>query len=212
MISFPFIKFLKTPIVEVICVTYRQSGPLQVLIQSFLNQTYHNWILNVIHDGDDQEFQELMKAYSTKEKRIKFSCSSNRFNDWGHSLRREAIRSIAGDYVLITNGDNYYVPIFVEEITKKIIECKSDVIIFDMIHSHNTPGGRDIPSYSYFETAFSRCNVDMGAAVVKSSIAKSVGFRDLTHDGDATYFEDIIKLRGSALKLDKIKKVLFVHN
>jgi len=39
------------------------------------------------------------------------------------------------------------------------------------------------------------------------------GFRDKTHDGDATYFEDILRQKkGKALKVAKISRVLFVHN
>jgi hypothetical protein len=39
------------PIIEVVCVTYKQSGLLKVLVQSFLNQTSGNWLLSVYHDG-----------------------------------------------------------------------------------------------------------------------------------------------------------------
>lgn len=43
-------------IIEILCVTYKQPGPLRVLVQSVLNQTNPNWLLNVIHDGHDDEF------------------------------------------------------------------------------------------------------------------------------------------------------------
>lgn len=81
-----------------------------------------------------------------------------------------------------------------------------------MVHSHELPGGRNIPSYSFFKTEYSRCNIDIGSAVVKTNLVKLSGFRDLTHDGDATYFEDIQSVKRGNLKISKIDKILFVHN
>lgn len=204
--------FKKEPIIDIVCVTYRQSGPLKVFIQSILNQTNPNWRLNVIHDGADEEFVHLMQTYTHNDSRIRYSCTDKRYNDWGHTLRDQGLKKLKNDYVLVTNGDNYYVPIFIEECIKKIKDRWADVIIFDMIHSHETPGGRPQSSYTYFETEFSRLNIDMGAAIIKSSIASKVGFRDHSHDGDATYFEDVKKYQGRRLNIEKITKVLFVHN
>jgi hypothetical protein len=210
--KFPRLFKPKEPLIEIICVTYKQSGSLKVFVQSILNQTNSNWTLNVIHDGFDEEFEQLMSQYSSADTRIRYKCTQIRHNDWGHSLRDEGIQSLNGDYVLITNGDNYYVPVFIQNVTERILNNNPDVVMFDMIHSHEFPGGRNIPSYSYFKTEFSRCNIDMGAAVVKSSLARQTGFKDLTHDGDATYFEGIQALKGTNIRIEKIDKVLFVHN
>jgi hypothetical protein len=82
-----------------------------------------------------------------------------------------------------------------------------------MIHSHNRPGGRELPPYSFFETDFKRGSIDISSAIVNKTLAEKVGFRDKTHDGDATYFEDILQQKkGKALKVAKIPRVLFVHN
>lgn len=200
------------PTIEIICVTYKQHGSLSVLVQSFLNQTNPDWRLHVIHDGYDESFLQQMQLYSENDGRIKFSWTETRSNDWGHTLRDEGLKASNGDYILITNGDNYYVPKFIDFIHREIADHDPDVVLYDMIHSHDLPGGRNIPSYSLFETQFSRFNIDMGAAVVKGNLARTAGFRDRTHDADATYFEDVAAAKQGVLKIAKVNRVLFVHN
>lgn len=201
------------PCIEVICVAYRRYGPLKILVQSFLNQTSGNWKLTVCHDGPDVEFDRVMREFAAGgDQRISYAHTPQRYNDWGHSLRAEGLRRATGDYVLLTNDDNYYVPRFAEFVTEAILAHAPDVVHFDMIHSHDRPGGRPQPAYSYFPTVFKRLNLDIGAAVVRGDLARAAGFRDRTHDGDATYFEDVQRMAGRPLNICKLNRVLFVHN
>ena len=201
------------PLIEVICVAYKRYGPLKVLVQSLLNQTASNWKLRVIHDGADNKFAEIMSAFAADApSKISWSASERRFNDYGHSLRDQGLKFAQSDYVILTNDDNYYVPKFIEILTTAIMATRPDAVYFNMIYSHERPGNRPQPSYCLFETHFSRRSIDIGAAAVRTELAKAVGFRDKSHDGDATYFEDVAKSKGSAFKVVKVPRVLFVHN
>jgi glycosyltransferase involved in cell wall biosynthesis len=204
----------RIPIIEVHCVTYNQPGPLKVLVQSFLNQTSSNWKLSVCHDSPSDAFDESMHQFKIEnpDRAISYACTLRRYNDFGHSLRHEGIRHSTGDYLLLTNGDNYYVPRFIELVTEAIIQDPSvDVVFFDMVHSHDNPGGRGYPPYSYFKTSFERYSIDIGAFVVRSSLARQVGFRDKSFAGDATYAEDILRAAKTPV-IRKLDRVLFVHN
>ncbi len=197
------------PTIEIIAVTYQQPGPLRVLVQSFLNQTAANWKLTVIHDGPSTEFDAMMEAYAA-DPRVKFWSTATRHNDWGHSLRDEGIKRATGDYLLQTNGDNYYVPRFVEFVNAKIEAHDPDVVIFNMVHSHDRPGGMPLPAYSAFTTEFRSARLDIGAAVVRTSIAKAVGFTGRKADADQAYFAAIHD-KGPPV-VAKIERILFVHN
>lgn len=209
----PFMSPKPTPLIEVICVAYKRYGPLKVLVQSFLNQTAPNWKLTVIHDGADAEFSRIMAAFAAEAPdKIAYRATEERYNDYGHTLRDMGLKGAQSDYVLITNDDNYYIPKFIEIVSEAIQKSGADAVHFDMIHSHNKPGGRPQPSYCLFETEYKRQAIDMGAAVVRTELAKAAGFRDKTHDGDATYFEDVAKAKGKGFKTFKVPRVLFVHN
>jgi glycosyltransferase involved in cell wall biosynthesis len=199
------------PVIGVMAVAYQRPGPLKVLVQCFLNQTASNWTLTVIHDGPDEEFAQIMRGYRIPGK-VEAFCTGARNSDFGHTLRGIGIEQAQSDYLLLTNDDNYYVPRFIEILTGEIQRTQADVILFDMVHSHDQPGGRPQPSYSLFQTHLSRRSIDMGAAVVRTGLAKAAGFRDTTHDGDATYFEDVLRAGGPGIKVHKLDRVLFVHN
>lgn len=201
------------PIIEIIAVTYRQPGPLQVFLQCLLNQTAGNWRLLAVHDGPDEEFESMMRSFAARaDDRMRWRHTAERHNDYGHSLRKDGLGTVSGDYVLLTNGDNYYVPVFIEEVTAAILRGDPDVVMWDMVHSHRSPGGRWMPRYSHFQTEYRRRSIDMGAAVVRAELACAAGFRDTGFAGDATYFEDVAAAKDGPLDIAKLKQVLFVHN
>ena len=102
----------------------------------------------------------------------------------------------------LTNGDNYYAPRFVEFMFEAIDKHHLDVAFCDIVHSY---------TYRFFRTRPFRNYIDMGCFIARSAAAKSVGFRDKTFTGDATYFEDLLTL-SRRLVVGKINKVLMVHN
>jgi hypothetical protein len=207
---------LDSPTIHVIAVAFERFNELKLFVQSWINQTEDNWKLTVIHDGPNDEFQNLMSSFKNlRPNHIEHFCSEQRFDDYGHTLRDIGLKQVEDEYVLLTNSDNYFIPKAIEFINQKLFELNNeiDVLMFDLVHSHDFPGGRRLPSYSFFEVFYKRGSIDVSAAIVKSDLAKKVGFRDKTHDGDATYFEDIQKIKSPGkLSVEKVPKVLLVHN
>ncbi|HUN92751.1 MAG TPA: glycosyltransferase [Burkholderiaceae bacterium] len=201
------------PLIDIVVVAYRRYGPLKVLLQCLLNQTTDNWRALVYHDGPDAEFETIARGFEDEAPgRIHHAATPSRHNDYGHSLREMGLKAVQAPYVLITNDDNYYVPKALEFVAEAIAAERPDVVLFDMVHSHQNPGLRKAPSYSYFPTEYSRNNIDIGCAVVRTDLARRAGFRDKGFAGDATYFEDIARAKGGPLRVAKIPRVLFVHN
>jgi hypothetical protein len=199
---------------EIVAVAFERLGELSVFVQSILNQTSDRWALRVIHDGPNREFRNLMQNYKRyNPEKINFSETTQRYNDYGHSLRQLGIQESSAEFLMLTNADNYLIPRAVEYIHQAVQGRPVDVVLYDMIHSHYCPGGRMLPEYSYFETHYSRGSIDIGAAVVRTALAQRVGFRDKSHDGDASFFEDLVPAAApNPLEIVKINRVLLVHN
>jgi len=208
-------KMTAAPTIHVVSVAYKRFNEMKIFVQSWINQTEKNWKLTVIHDGNNPEFIKLMGSYKTMDPdRIDFFCTDTRYNDYGHTLRDIGLKNLDSGYVLLTNADNYFIPKAIEFINQSLFDAVKmpDVIIFDMVHSHSHSNrGRKQPSYTYFKVDYKRCAIDISAAVVRCDLANAVGFRDKSHDGDATYFEDVKKEKED-LHIVKIPRVLFVHN
>lgn len=191
-------------------VAYQRYKQLACLIHSLQAQTMTDFHLAISHDGPDANMNAmLLKMSQETELSFEYNFSTVRYNDYGHSLREIAINDCKTEYLLLTNDDNYYVPTFVELMMTVIERDHLDMILCDMIHSHDRPGGRPIGSYSAFITEPSMQNIDIGCFIVRAKYAKRVGFRDKGFNGDGIFVEDLISL---GLQWGKIDKFLFVHN
>lgn len=196
----------------IVCVAYKRYRNIPILIHAFLAQSLQNFKLIVLHDGYDREMDQILGELKSRNPGVIDYCfSEERYNDYGHTLRDIGIRMADTEYLLITNDDNYYCPVFVENMFSALHTHNADIVLCDMIHSHNQPGGRPQTAYAFFETAPQRCSIDIGCFITKTELAKKVGFRDKSHDGDATYFEDLIAVKPD-VRIAKVNQVLFVHN
>ena len=96
-------------LIDVFAVAYERTNEMRVFVQSWINQSADNWRLTVIHDGPSTEFEKAMRPLAKQmPKKIKYFCTESRFNDYGHSLRQIGIEQATGDYLLLTNADNYF--------------------------------------------------------------------------------------------------------
>lgn len=219
---------------KIICVTYEQGYLLKTFINSIKAQTNPNWELIIIHDGKaEAQYDNLIREEYMSPK-IRFIQTEERKNDYGHSLRELGIKEYVtdeDDWVLITNGDNYYAPVFLQycfnaieslpEGVTKNYDCylPTGVVYFDMVHSHNRGDSSSKGTYGFFNTDFKPCMCDIGSFIVRADIAKEIGFPWRDHDADAHFIEKISELQNwcnsddeKAFSVIKIPKTLMVHN
>jgi len=198
--------------ITIVCVSYKRYELAPVLIHCFLAQTLQNFKLLMMHDGPDEKMEEIFSEFKAKHPdRFDYYFSAERYNDYGHSLRDIGIKMADTEYILITNDDNYYCPDFLEIMFNALHQTNASIVMCDMVHGHNNPGGRPQLRHTYFETFPQINSVDMGCFIVKTSFAKQVGFRDKGYAGDATYFQDLLSVAGDG-KFAKVHQILFYHN
>jgi len=214
----------------IIAVTYGEYFK-ESFLHSILEQTYKNFDLHIYHDGEDINKWEarLIHKYEDITDGIYWHNTEKRMNQFGHDLRDLGIKEQADKYewLIITNCDNYYVPKFLEYLSRTIDSVKcghtsaegvvswypSGVIYFDYIHSHNRGDSSSGSEYGFMSNQFRPCICDIGAFAVRSDIAKEVGFNRRDHDADAGFIQDIINLKDTKeFGIVRLNKVLFVHN
>lgn len=187
---------------DIIIVAYNRPNELKTIINCFKSQTNQNFKVTIIHDGpNDQLYKELLNEnYLTDQ--YKFITTENRANEFGHNLRDLGLKKYVDlEWVLLTNDDNYYCPVFVDKVLKEINYY--DVICFNMIHSHQ--------NYSPFKSEFKYCGIDIGSFIVKSEIAKKVGFNHRDFCADGRFVEEIKNFYPN-LKIKYLPEYLFIHN
>ena len=193
---------------DVIAVTWGQTHELGVLINSMLCQTADNWRLWLVHDGPGTDTRDWCEQHQLlSDPRVKWRDTIKRMNDHGHSSRAWAIRNVlTGTHVVLTNGDNYYMPCWVQQISRL---ADQDMITWDCVHNYDTPANHNNSSYGWMRTMPRLGHMDMGVAAVRTSLARQVGFKDRHVAADWSYFKRVLATNPTRTHVDKI---MMVHN
>lgn len=178
------------------------------IIGSMICQTHKNWELLLIHDGKNETgLRKIVDAVG--DSRITYIETKERRGNWGHSYRKEyleGLREAGTGYVLITNGDNQYAPVFFEYMLKNMHNNPNIVATYcsDMVHSYK--------AWQVIPCSLRRGYLDCGGVLVRKEVACSVGFNNTEeHSADWLYFDEIIKKYG-AQRFLKVIGCLFSHH
>jgi glycosyltransferase involved in cell wall biosynthesis len=180
----------------------RRLDTLYCCIYSLLSQTYQNFEIFIHHDGTIDDIELPMKIESISNK-IKFIESLPHKKCWGHFHRRPtAMIEPHTDWVVFTNDDNYYMPVFLEKMLYTAKQNNAGMVYCDVIHNYE--------NYNVSESSL-RLNggsLDMGAFMTRMDIIKETEWDNFEHAADWHYVQKI------AAKTNCIKApgILFVHN
>jgi hypothetical protein len=190
-------------LVEFIIPTYDRIYPLHAMLSSLMAQTDDDWSAHVIVDDTSHDLMDsIIAQYNTPK--IYCTYMDKRYNDWGHTPRELGKQMSKADYVIMTGDDNYYMPIFVEELRKAVNETGADFIYWDMIHSYEPF------RYQLFDCKPRLGEIDMGAYATRTWLAQQIHLSSsMCADGE---FVDEIRTKYTCSPMHKINKVLFVHN
>jgi hypothetical protein len=191
---------------HIICTVFKKVTPMGRLIYDMILQSNPNWFMHVIHDGKaPQELIDLIDSF--KEPRIDFRETPQINGFWGFPNRKlmvQEVQSEPQDFILCTNDDNQYLQVFVEYFLNA---CQPDVgfVYCDTIHNYM--------GYDILKTEVRSCHIDMGSFIVRSDVAKKVGFNHQHEQADGSYAEECAaECRARGLRIVYIPKCLFVHN
>lgn len=190
-------------LVEFIIPTYNRPAPLTSMLSSLVAQNDDDWRANVVIDGTDHLEKIVGIVSNFDDKRIKYSITDKRYNDWGHTPREIGKQMSECSYIIMTGDDNYYTPNFVFELKKiATLSPQPGMIYWDMVHSHY--------DYSYFRCSPGGGQIDMGAFATRRDLAQQIKLgTDYAADG---WFVEHFKEKFPEERIIKIDKVLFVHN
>ena len=228
--------------IEVVVATYHQDEVLKTLINSVKAQMltehfdgsqepgaaanyndnwlpYPNWKLHIIHDGND-DFYHKMKDDLTRngylDERITYTCSEKRCETHlGHANRHYGLMNLVSkdsDYVLVVNGDTYFVPTIFQWIDSIRRLHNPDLIYWDIAHrdvqdSHNKGG---------LSSHLSCGSIDWVSVAIKTKIAQSVGVTSRAYAADWDYFAAALGLTPENnfpnISTYKLGKILAAHN
>lgn len=202
-----------------IVVTYGQAPwILENCLSAYARQTSGDWNMILLHDGSitDQDSQTRASAIKTRrivEKYqregfdIEYIESEKRYNDWGHSLRAIGLEKATGTFVHWNNGDNIVLPPFVEVMLGGGFCDNMDIVHCDILHNYPINGKEP---YNVLESRLMLNCIDMANFIIRTDIAKKVGFNHRNFAADGLFIEDV-KTQIPTLRQRKLYQCLVVH-
>ena len=182
----------------------RRVHALFCLIESFRAQTWTNWKLLLVHDGPILVDKSLLLSRIQGDPKIELIETKERKNDHGHSHRPMAIEKLSSHpWLMLTNDDNYYMPVFLEWLLATGNSAKVSVVYCDMIHSHK--------QWKAMPTNFRYRHLDLGGFIVRSSLAKQVPFTSVNFNADGDWI-DRLAAKATKRSIRKVNATLFCHN
>lgn len=202
------IRMRENPQVLFISTIYNQFPLIAAAMEA---QTYQNWRLWMLHDGPVGDNVDMLRILNgINDSRIQFMQTTVRQQQYGHPMRKWALEQLkAGEYpdakyVVITNSDNYFLPVFCQYMLNGF-EGKKDckAVYCDMLHNYF--GNIQV------RTKIKLANIDIAAVMFERNCVAEEGWNSMDHSSDWTLI-DAIHTKHGHQSFVKVPGTLVVHN
>lgn len=121
-------KNIKEPLVSVLVAVYNVDKYLSKCLESIINQTYINLEIIIVDDGSIDTSLSICKDYEKKDTRIKVISKKN---EGLSSARNIAIECANGQYIYMTDSDDYLLPDMIKTLVTLLLNNKADIAVCD---------------------------------------------------------------------------------
>ncbi|HTW95648.1 MAG TPA: glycosyltransferase family A protein, partial [Tepidisphaeraceae bacterium] len=128
---------------------------LHLFLLSMRRQRYDNWEVIAVTDGPNVPAKRLVESIG--DSRIKLIQTDRALGRWGHPHRQIGIDACKGEWIGLSNDDNYYVPGYFEQMVRA--GRNADIVMCPFLHS-------------YFAWAAQAPGTDLGAWIARSSLIR----------------------------------------
>jgi hypothetical protein len=167
---------------------------LKLFVLSMQRQRYDNWELVAVTDGPNETAARLVAEIN--DPRIRLIETEKRLGRWGHPYRQRGLDACRGDYIGMSNDDNYYVPGYIEQMLNAL-GSTADVALCEALHS-----------YSGWQVVVP--GTDLGAWIARASLVRKVPWPGLDYTSDRDYLRSLLALAPG--RVATVARPLFIHN
>lgn len=177
-------------------VKYRPDR-LQAFVLCMQRQRYENWEVVAVTDGPDHNWAVRGMLLPMNEPRVRVLEAPEAKGHWGHPWRQAGIDACRGEYIGLSNDDNYYVPGYLEQMLLAMEGHGADLAFCKALHS-----------YSAWDVVPEA--TDLGCWIGRAELVRRAKWPGNAADADITHIQQLLTLTGG--KAAVVSKPLFVHN
>lgn len=181
------------PLVSLAIRVKYSADRLQMFLLSMRRQRHENWEVVAVTDGPNPDAKAMVDQFS--DSRIRLIETDTPRGCWGHPYRQIGLDACRGDFIGVSNDDNYYVPGYFEQMLHAL--DNADLAMCQLLHSNagwaiHTPGG------------------DLGAWIARAAVVRQVRWHGIEHSSDQDYLQSLKAIVGNRIAV--VNRPLFVHN
>jgi len=146
---FQILLFMKSdPLVSVVIPAYKVAPFIGETLQSVFAQTFTDFEVIVINDGspDTEEFERAIQPYLDRVIYIKQE------NRGASAARNAALRAAQGEFIAFLDGDDVWLPAYLDEQLKFVEKHRADLACADALHF----GDSHLAGVTYMESCIGK--------------------------------------------------------
>jgi hypothetical protein len=166
---------------------------LKLFLLAMQRQRYENWEVVAVTDGPNDLAARLVAEM--QDPRIRLIQTERRLGCWGHPYRQLGLDACRGEFIGLSNDDNYYVPGYLEQMLHALEDA--DIAMCQILHS-----------YVGWEPTFP--GEDLGSWIARTPLVRQVPWPGNYFEADRQYIKSLTEL--PQVRVAKVNRNLFVHN
>jgi predicted protein tyrosine phosphatase len=166
---------------------------LKLFLLSMQRQRHENWEVVAVTDGPNPQAARVVAE--AQDERIRLIETEKPLGRWGHPNRQLGLDACRGEFIGLSNDDNYYVPGYLEQMLNAL--KKADVATCLIVHSYT--GWEVVPA-----------GHDLGAWIARASLVRQIPWPGQYFTADADFLQRLVDLAGD--RVVRLQRPLFVHN
>lgn len=107
---------------------------MTAFLLSMQRQRYDNWELVFVTDGPNAAAKQLLEQAG--DRRVKLIETEAPLGKWGHPYRQRGIEACTGEFIGLSNDDNYYVPGYLEQMANALQGNNAELAMCAMLYSY----------------------------------------------------------------------------
>ena len=182
----------REPLVSITVRVKYPSDRLKLFLLSMQRQRHENWEVVAVTDGPDPAAACVVNEM--QDPRIRLIETEKPMGRWGHPYRQRGLDACRGEFIGMSNDDNYYVPGYLEQMLFALEDA--DLATCLMLHNYH---GWHVAMGS-----------DIGCWIARASLVRQVPWTGLSFKSDEDYLLSLKALAGD--RVAALERALFVHN
>lgn len=187
----------KDPLVSIVVRVKYPADRLNLFLLSMQRQRYKHWECICVTDGPNSSVHSLID--SLKDYRIKIIKTPVKKGRWGHPYRQLGIDSANGEYIGLSNDDNYYCPGYIEQMVNAL-STGPKLAICQILHAYQ--GWAVVPDNP------KQVGLELGNWIAHKDIIKQNSWTDIEFNSDVIYLKRLTE----KYKFIVVPKPLFCKN